>query len=135
MSLLYRLNHWLGWSFLPIARIKTGEQETATLRNDGWVIIRSGKSSDALPIVFIAEATAKRLIDQVQRKSPLQLQQEAEALRDRWRDRHDDLFERHQVVLGLLRGAEQSISAQHMIGRPDQLLAEIRAVLVKEPYL
>lgn len=99
------------------------------------MIIRSGKSTDALPLGFIAEATAKRLIDQVQRKSPLQLQQDTEALRDRWRDRHDELFGRHQVVLGLLRRAEESISAQHMIGRPEQLLAEIRAVLIREPYL
>ncbi|KJZ41353.1 hypothetical protein [Pseudomonas fluorescens] len=55
MKLIYWLNRKLKFPGLPIARIRTGN-ETCTLRNDGWVIISDGKSSDALPITFCAPA-------------------------------------------------------------------------------
>lgn len=55
MKLIYWLNRKLKLPGLPIARIQTGNN-TCTLRNDGWVIISDGKSSDALPITFCAPA-------------------------------------------------------------------------------
>jgi len=55
MKLIYWINRRLPFSFLPIARIRRGN-ETCTLRKDGWVIISDGKSSDALPITFCAPA-------------------------------------------------------------------------------
>ena len=49
---IYWLNGKIGLGPLPIARVKTGKNETATLRNDGWVVISDGKSTDALPITL-----------------------------------------------------------------------------------
>lgn len=64
MKFIYWLNRKLGIPGLPIAKVKTGNS-TATLRNDGWVIISDGKSTDALPITFcsqqIVEAFAAEL--------------------------------------------------------------------------
>ncbi|MGF6127200.1 hypothetical protein QF019_002409 [Pseudomonas frederiksbergensis] len=55
MKLIYWLNRKLKIPGLPIARIRI-RNETCTLRNDGWVIISDGKSSDALPITFCSPA-------------------------------------------------------------------------------
>ena len=55
MKLIYWINRKLKLPGLPIARIRSG-RETCTLRNDGWVIISDGKSTDALPITFCAPA-------------------------------------------------------------------------------
>lgn len=58
MKLIYRINRLLRIPGLPIARLTIGG-ETCTLRNDGWVIISDGKSSDALPISFCSQ----RIVD------------------------------------------------------------------------
>lgn len=58
MKIIYRINRFLRIPGLPIARVTMGA-ETCTLRNDGWVIISDGKSSDALPIIFCSQ----RIVD------------------------------------------------------------------------
>ncbi|WP_213881254.1 hypothetical protein [Pseudomonas sp. dw_358] len=55
MKIIYRINRMLRIPGLPIARIRTGN-ETCTLRNDGWVIVSDGRSTDALPITFCSQS-------------------------------------------------------------------------------
>ncbi|PLP90802.1 hypothetical protein CXG50_12010 [Pseudomonas plecoglossicida] len=49
MKLLYRVNRWLPFSFLPIARIQYAGS-TCTLRKDGWVVVADGSNKDMLPL-------------------------------------------------------------------------------------
>lgn len=53
--LIYRINRWLPFGGLPIARINF-RGETCTLHKNGWVLISDGKSSDALPLSFTSQA-------------------------------------------------------------------------------
>lgn len=55
MKLLYRINRWLPFGGLPIAKIQHG-RSTCTLYKNGWVLISDGKSTDALPINFTSQA-------------------------------------------------------------------------------
>jgi len=49
MKLLYRVNRWLPFPFLPIARIQYAGS-VCTLRKDDWVVITSGTEKDMLPL-------------------------------------------------------------------------------------
>ncbi|MBC7213493.1 MAG: hypothetical protein H5U33_26920 [Pseudomonas sp.] len=55
MKLLYRINRWLPFGGLPIARVRQG-CNTCTLYKNGGVLISDGKSTDALPINFTSQA-------------------------------------------------------------------------------
>lgn len=55
MKMIYRINRWLPFGGLPIARVKHG-RNTCTLYKNGWVRICDGKSTDALPINFTSQA-------------------------------------------------------------------------------
>ena len=53
-KLIYRINRWLPFGGLPIARVQHG-LNTCTLYKNGWVLISDGKSTDALPINFTSQ--------------------------------------------------------------------------------
>ncbi|RIZ40133.1 hypothetical protein [Pseudomonas putida] len=53
--LVYRINRWLPFGGLPIARVCQG-RNTCTLYKNGWVLISDGKSTDALPNNFTSQA-------------------------------------------------------------------------------
>lgn len=55
MKLIFRINRWLPFGGLPIARVRQGGN-TCTLYKNGWVLISDGKSTDALPINFTSQA-------------------------------------------------------------------------------
>lgn len=55
MKLIYRINRWLPFGGLPIARVQQG-RNTCTLYKNGWVLISDGNSTDALPINFTSQA-------------------------------------------------------------------------------
>lgn len=55
MRLIYRINRRLPFGGLPIARVQHG-RNTCTLYKNGRVLIRDGKSTDALPLNFTSQA-------------------------------------------------------------------------------
>ncbi len=53
--LVSRINRWLPFGSLPIARVRLG-RNTCTLYKNGWVLISDGKSTDALPVNFPSQS-------------------------------------------------------------------------------
>jgi hypothetical protein len=61
MRLIHRINRMMPFfPGLPIAKIKWG-RNTCTLRNDLWIVISDGNSSDMLPATMVSEDLLKAL--------------------------------------------------------------------------
>lgn len=61
MKLIHRINRMFSFiPSLPIAKIQWG-RNTCTLRNDLWIVISDGNSSDMLPATMVSEDLLKAL--------------------------------------------------------------------------